>query len=237
MVKWVMVVVLMLFGGVRASAQTTSIAKRQEASGSGQSAASAEDPRGLNAPKGNVVLERHSLIAVVVKPPRKFKPHDLITVIIREQRVFESDGELKSRKRLDLKSELNSIFKPIDGTLGAARFTNGMPNVDLKFNTRTTANSEKDREDRFTTRITGEIIDVKPNGNLVIQAKAETSFDNELSLVTLTGVVRSDDVTPDNTVLSTQMSNKVIDVKNSGAVRDGSRRGWMMKLVDLLGPF
>ena len=51
-----------------------------------------------------------------------------------------------------------------------------------------------------------------------------------------TGTVRSADVTPDNTVLSTQVADLNIDVKNSGAVRDASSRGWLTALLDWVKP-
>ncbi|MEE9243804.1 MAG: flagellar basal body L-ring protein FlgH [Mycobacterium sp.] len=215
-----------------ASAQTASIARRHPQ----VKTADRDDPRDLNPRKGNPTLEKHSLSAVKIKPPRKFKVHDLITIIIREQTKYESEAELETKKRYDINAQLNAIFKPIAGTLGAGTFSNGNPNVDFKFSNRLKNESEKDREDRFTTRITGEIIDIKPNGNLVIQAKAKTTFDDEVTVITLTGTARKVDVTPDNTVLSTQLADKVIDVKNTGAVRDGSRRGWIPRVIDWFRP-
>lgn len=218
-----------------ASGQTASIAHRHPATRTPKR--SANDPRNLKPPAGNPTLEKHSLTAVKIQPPRAFRVHDLITIIVREQRKFESDAELQTKKKFDIKSQLDALFKPVEGTLGAATFVHGKPDVDFKLKNNLKYESDKDREDRFTTRITSEVIDVKPNGNLVVQAKAETRFDNELAFVTLTGVVRADDVTPDNTVLSTQLADKVIDVQNHGAVRDGSRRGWITRLLDVLRPF
>jgi flagellar L-ring protein precursor FlgH len=55
--------------------------------------------------------------------------------------------------------------------------------------------------------------------------------------MTLTGTCRSEDITPDNTVLSTQIAELEIKVTNSGAVRDGSRRGWITRLLDIVRPF
>ena len=227
-----------------ASAQTTSIARRHDSERKtttpvrGVMAGKAgADPRRLILHKGHPALEKAGLTAVKVIPPRTFKVHDLITVIVREQRKFESDGELETKKKFDIKSQFGAMFNLIDGGIGAATFSRGAPNVDLKVDSKIKNEADKEREDRFITRITGEIIDVKPNGNLVVQAKAKLSFDNEITVITLTGVARSVDVTPDNSILSTQLSDKVIDVQNSGAVRDGSRRGWIPRLLDAVRPF
>jgi flagellar L-ring protein precursor FlgH len=235
------VVTALLVGCVaaRAEAQTTSLARRSTLPTAPAPAAAMEpgaDPRVPAGPTAHLALEGRSLTAVKVKPPRKYKVHDLITIVIREQRKFESDADLETKKRFDVQSQLEAFFKPVEGTLGAAGFRHGRPNVDFGFNNRVKNESDVGREDSFTTRVTGEIIDIKPNGNLVIQAKATTTFDEEETVITLTGVARATDVTADNTVLSTQLSDKVIDVQNAGAVRDGSRRGWVTKVLDLLRP-
>ena len=51
--------------------------------------------------------------------------------------------------------------------------------------------------------MTATIIDIKPNGNLVFEARKQIRHDDEVSSMRLTGLCRSDDVTPDNSVLST----------------------------------
>jgi len=61
--------------------------------------------------------------------------------------------------------------------------------------------------------------------------------DDEISNITLTGVCRKEDVTADNTILSTQIANKNLVVTNKGALRSASTRGWIPKLIDLIKPF
>jgi len=181
---------------------------------------------------GNATLERSSISAVKVKAPKKYAIHDLITIIIREQRKYESDGELENKKKLDLKTTVNAFLKIDDGLLGAGAFPNGKPNIDFKYLNNLKNESDKDREDRLTTRVTASVVDIKPNGNLILESKARVVFDNEVSVITLTGVARKQDITPDNTVLSTQIANKNIVVHNTGAVREGSRRDLLTRILD-----
>jgi len=217
--------------------QTSSIRIRHARAAQVMPQSHAADPRMFTEPQGNPALEKHSLTAVKIKPPKKFAVHDLITIIIREQRKYESDGELNTKKQFDLKSTLNAFLKVDGGKLGASTFPLGNPNVDFKFDDKLKNTAEKDREDSFTTRITASVIDIKPNGNLVLEAKSRVAFDDEETDVLLTGVARSVDITPDNTVLSTQLADKDIVVHNDGAVRDGSRRGWIPRALDWVRPF
>ncbi len=234
MVMKVVVVVLIAMITPPVLGQTSSISRRFESKAVADQAKA--DLRGSGL-KGNPTLERHSLVAVKAPEPRKFKMHDLVTIIIREQQIYESESDLEQQKKFDVRSQLNEFFKIEDGQLGASSFLRGKPGVDFKFDTRVQHEAEKEREDRFTTRVTGEIIDVKPNGNLVIEARGETQFDSENVVITLTGIARAVDITADNSVLSTQLADKRIMVTTDGAVRDGSRRGWVTRLLDVLRPF
>ena len=220
----------------RACAQTSSLGKRAARAESTPGETHAASSREANTHRGNPIMERHSLIAVEVKPPKEFKVHDLITIIVREQKKFEADSDLESKRRFDIKSELEAFFKPIDGGLGATTFYRGKPTVDYKFDTRVKNEGDSKREDSFVTRITARIVDVKPNGNLVVEADRTVAHDEEVAQVTLTGQCRSSDVTPDNTILSTQLADLRINVENKGAVKDAATRGWVTKLLDYVKP-
>lgn len=228
------IVVLVIFASQAAIAQTSSLGarKRGQNAGSPQKLPSREDPKPLR----NPVYERYSWISVVPKPPKKFKVHDLITIVVRQQSRFKADSELETKKEWDIRSELEAFFKPTAGGLGAAAFRRGKPTVDYRFSNELTGEGDIKRLDRFTTRITAEIIDVKPNGNLVLQGRGQLTFDDERSEITITGVCRKVDVTPDNTVLSTQLGQLDIKVDNQGALRSASRRGWIPVFLDWLRP-
>ena len=229
------IIVIVMLSASPAPGQSSSIGRR--AAGQQNARRKTEmNLRGIVQRQGNPTLEKHSLIAVKIKPPRKYVVNDLITIIIREQRKYESDAEIETKKRFDVKSTLDAFVKPLNGQIAATAFSNGNPNIDYKFKGRLKYEADKDREDRFTTRVTAKIVDIKPNGNLVLEARARLQFENEISYVTLTGVCRSQDVSPDNTVLSTQLADKDITVHNDGLVRDGTRRGWIPRLLDWLRP-
>ncbi len=225
---------MLAIGAVTSSAfaQTTSLAKRRATTQPAR-----ETTREESEYQGNPTLEKHSLIAVEVRPPKKFQVHDLITVIVRQQTKFESDGKLNTKKEAGIESTIDAFINFIEGGIGAATFRRGKPNIKYELESEVKNKADKDREDSLTTRITAELIDVKPNGNLVLEARGRQQFEDEVTVMTLTGVCRSVDVTPDNTVLSTQLADLDLKVKNSGAVRDGSSRGWLLKILDKIKPF
>jgi len=194
-------------------------------------------------PKDNVrpltrVIERTSLVAIAAIGPRKFKPQDLITIIVRQQKKYEADAKLDTEKKWDLEGKLSEWFRFYPHRrLGTDRLSNGQPGFKWKFDNKYETDGENEREDKFITRVTATVIDVKPNGNLVLEARQSEIHDEEKIEITLTGVCRSEDVTPDNTILSTQVAELVLVERNRGAVRDATRRGWVPRILDWARPF
>ena len=118
-----------------------------------------------------------------------------------------------------------------------AIFSAGNPAAEFDFKNDYGGDGKYDRKDELTTRVTARVIDVKPNGNLVLEATKSITIDEEGYIITLVGECRGRDVTPENTVLSTQIAEPEISVRHSGALRDATRRGWLMRTFDFLRPF
>ena len=188
-------------------------------------------------PKPNAVLLRWSPMAVKGPDPEKIKAHDLVTIIIRESKTATTDSKMESKKDWQLESELSRWFGfNKDHDMVPAKLADGNLAATYKFQNDYKGDGTYNRKDELTTRITAQVIDVKPNGTLVLEATKEIAIDDEGYTITLTGECRSKDVTPDNTVLSTQLASPVIDVQHTGAVRDVMRRGWLMRALDLFHP-
>lgn len=187
--------------------------------------------------KPNAVLLRWSPLAVKGPDPEKVKVHDLITIIIRESKTATTDSKMESNKDWKLDSSLSKWIRFSRNGIVPTQFPEGIPAAEFEFKNDYTGDGKYDRKDELTTRITAQVIDVKPNGNLVLEATKEITIDDEGYTIKLTGECRSKDVTPENTVLSTQVGSPIIDVQHTGAVRDATRRGWIMRALDLFHPF
>jgi len=81
------------------------------------------------------------------------------------------------------------------------------------------------------------VLDVKPNGTLVLQARSRIKTDDEERYFILTGTCRVDDVSADNTILSSQLFDKNLEQRNKGNVRNATRKGWLENLLDVISPF
>lgn len=189
-------------------------------------------------PPPNPLLLKTSLIAVEVKPPRKIRVNDYVTVIIREDKRSQTDSKLETEKKWDIQAQLDAWIRlNEEHKLVPQNFTNGVPNIGFNMDNQYDGKGKTERKDSLTTRITAKVLDVKPNGVLVLEAKKEILNDEDVQVVTLIGSCRSEDVTPENTVLSTQLADLKINAQHSGPARDASRRGWLMRAFDFLRPF
>jgi flagellar L-ring protein FlgH len=186
----------------------------------------------------NAALYAVSTIAVLPPEPEKIKPGDTVTIIIREIKTSTTDAKTDLKKDWQLQSQLAQWFRldPRDRLVPQNFERAGKPGADFSFQNDWKGEGKVDRRDELTTRIQATVIDVKPNGNLVLEAKKNIGSDEERQVMTLTGTCRSRDVTAENTVLSTQIADLNIESKHTGAARDAARRGWLMRAFDWLRP-
>ncbi len=191
-----------------------------------------------NEPPPNPVLLAVSPFAVDVPEPQRIEVHSLVTIIIRENRTSLTDAKLKSEKEWEIQAELAKWlrFDKHDRLVPQTFEARGKPGVDFSFENQYEGKGTYDRKDSLTTRLTATVIDVKPNGNLVLEARKRIKVGDEVLVATLTGECRAEDVTSANTVLSTQIADLEIEMPDMGAVRDATRRGWLMRMFDLLRP-
>jgi flagellar L-ring protein precursor FlgH len=179
-----------------------------------------------------------SFMAVPEPQPRTIKKHDLVTVIISENSDSSSKGTTDLKKNADFVAQLTQFIKlrPTNFAI-EGRTPANPPGINASGNRDFKGEATADRTDAFTARVTAEVIDVKPNGNLVMQSTKHVQNDDEEQFFTLTGICRAEDVTADNTVLSTQLLNLDVVKKTKGAVRDTTKRGFIPKILDQINPF
>ena len=188
---------------------------------------------------GQAKLSQVSYFAVPEPEPKTLKKHDLVTIIVREESELSSKGSNDFKKNAQLQAQVNQFIKlKLDkGSIYGLPTPTAQPGVDLTGNRTFKGEGEVDRSDSFTARITAEVVDVKPNGTLVLQARKRIKTDEEEQQFILTGICRVEDVTGDNSVLSTQLHDLELQKNHKGDVRSATQRGTLPKLLDFINPF
>lgn len=189
-------------------------------------------------PPPNAVLLSASPIAVRKPEPQKVGVNDQVTIIVRESKTALSDSSFSAKRDWTHEWALNEWIRLTSaGVLAPALFQQGRPSVAFEALNDVDNSGSYDRKDELTTRIQATVIDVKPNGALTLEATKEILVDEEGYRIRLTGDCRSQDLTPQNTVLSTQVANLGVEVTHRGGVKDAAERGWLQKFLDAVKPF
>ncbi len=197
------------------------------------------------APKVNPVAELQgvSLIAIQPNSARQFRPHDLITIIVNQSSKMEHNQKDDLKKDYSNSAELSSfpdLMKMLEFRLESGRtagLDGGLPSLDLSSKNKFKGDAKIDREDRITARLTAEVVEVKPNGNLLLEARTTTITDREEQTMVLSGVCRSEDVSLQNTIQSTQLSNLHLETQNRGDVKDTATKGLIPRVLETIFNF
>jgi flagellar L-ring protein precursor FlgH len=81
----------------------------------------------------------------------------------------------------------------------------------------------------LTGDITVSVVEVLPNGNLIIRGEKRVTINNGVEYVQLSGIIRPVDVLTNNTVLSTQVADATINYIGEGAIADSNKGGWLAR--------
>jgi len=187
----------------------------------------------------NVELRQTSLLFVEAPKPKNFEVHDKVTIIISETSRQTSEQSLDTKKDVTLEAALEKfpdLAKLLEGEL-----TNGEsdPIVEAaaSANSKFKGDGTYERSDRFSDRVTATVIDVKPNGVLVLEARRTIQKDKETQVVVLSGECRREDVTEQNTVMSNQLADMALIVQNEGQVKDAATKGVLTRLFEAIFNF
>ncbi len=184
-------------------------------------------------------LFTHSLIAVKPPEPKSYKMHDLVTIVIDESSSQQAEQTLETNKKYDLAAALSqfpSLRNLLELQLVSGDDTSGAK-VGLTSDHKFSGDGKFERKDRFTARITARVIDVKPNGVLVLEARKHVARNEEVQAILISGEARQDDITDKNTVLSSQMADLTLVAESTGEVDKAATKGLIPRLLETLFAF
>ncbi len=181
----------------------------------------------------------YDFYAVGAPEPHVLKKHDLVNIVVNEQSKSQTSGSSDEERATDFDAKVDAFVKfnlAKFSVQGGAQGANP-PEIKLEGKRDFKGTGEYDRADTMTTRLEAEVIDVKPNGTMIIQAKRHLKIDEEEISMTLTGDCRVQDVDASNSVLSTDLHDLDLQKTTKGQVRDTSERGLLHRLLDIVNPF
>ncbi|MBX3436460.1 MAG: flagellar basal body L-ring protein FlgH [Planctomycetaceae bacterium] len=90
---------------------------------------------------------------------------------------------------------------------------------------------------QFSDRVTLTVMDVLPNGNLVVSGRRMINVDRDQRELIVSGVVRPNDLNPDNTVHSRYVSELRVNYVGEGTDTKYTKPGWLIRIANRFSPF
>jgi flagellar L-ring protein precursor FlgH len=141
--------------------------------------------------------------------------NDTITIQVAVQTTAAQSGTVDSERSLTSSSAITGVLGRTPSAVNP--ILSGNSSSVLKGQGSTASNTT------FSTNLTGQVIAVLPNGNLVVQAERQIFMNNQHENIILRGMVRPGDIGPGNMVPSAALTNLEIEMKGKGIIADGVR--------------
>jgi flagellar L-ring protein precursor FlgH len=144
------------------------------------------------------------------------KLNDTLVILVAVQTTAAQTGDVNSQRAFQTSSAITGLAGDIN-TKGLNPLFNANSATSLK------GSGATDSSTTFQTSLTGQVIAVLPSGNLVVEAQRKIFMNNQHEDVTIRGVVRPNDIGPNNTVSSAALGNLEIEMKGKGIISDSTR--------------
>jgi len=149
---------------------------------------------------------------------RAMRPHDLISVVVSENLNASTDGSVKNSRASNASSQVSALFGTLHPGNAFQNLVNQNSTAGLNAQGTTATNSS------LSTTLGGQVIEVLPNGMLVIEAARQVEFSEQTQTIVLRGLVRPEDISQQNQVLSTAISSLELEVRGKGIISDYTHR-------------
>ena len=171
----------------------------------------------------------------------QLEPGDIITVRVEEDIEAETTADTNTRKQAEVSSEADAG----DNTFLIAPEPDGhgittaekLPNWGIEADNETKTRGSTKRDNELTLTVACVVVEVMKNGNLVIEGSKDVAVNREISRIYVKGIVRSRDISYDNTVSSLKLANATVELKGQGPLWNNQRRGFFTRLLDWVAPY
>ena len=151
---------------------------------------------------------------------------DIITVQLAEA----TTAKKKAKTELDKQSNV-ALQTPI--LLGSPMTYHGNPiNANVNMANAFAGESDEDQSNSLTGSISVHVVQVMANGDLQVRGEKWITLNNGDEYIRLSGVIRPEDISPQNSIPSTRVANARIQYAGTGAFADVQQQGWLSRFFN-----
>lgn len=159
--------------------------------------------------------------------PRASRVGDIITIVLQENTTATKSASTSTSR------ESTVELDPVLGLGGQGINIGNGANAGLQFDLESESEFEGDAQANQSNSLNGNIsvtvIDVLPNKHLVVRGEKWLTLNNGDEYIRLSGIVRPQDVNPQNQVQSSRVANARIQYSGTGTFASAQKEGWLSK--------
>ena len=152
--------------------------------------------------------------------------------------IEESTVDNKAKRTLSKETSRSANF---NGEVSLEHILPSVPGLNLGGGTKytNTLDGKADYKDEreFTDSISVVVMDIMPNGNLVVSGTRDRKIAGDIQIIEVSGIIRPNDIAFNNTIASAQIANFSIVSRNKGVAAPYTRPNWLGKIFDAIWPF
>lgn len=165
------------------------------------------------------------------RDPKARYINDVVTIRVSEITEAAASADAKNGKATSATAGFDKLF-------GAEKGIKEMPTMlSGKSNSSFEGKGSTSRATTLETNLSARVIDVLPNGYLVVEGMREIHLNNENQSIFLTGIVRPEDISSNNIVLSSSIAQMSVRVQGRGFVSQPIKPGWLYRILNGILPF
>jgi flagellar L-ring protein precursor FlgH len=157
---------------------------------------------------------------------------DILTIVVAESAVAQSTQNKSSNRESSLE---DAISRFVYAGLATAK-KGQLPGTSGTGKASYSGGGDVSNSQSLSARAAVLVTDVLPNGNLVVEGARVVTFSGETQYVVLRGIVRADDISRENSVVSTNIADARVEFHAEGSLTDAQKRGWLAKVYEKLRP-
>lgn len=164
---------------------------------------------------------------------------DIVTVNIVEEASATQEASTETGRTSSMDASLDDIFG-LPQNLGMTNFLGSgqpfSPSLKGDYARDFKGSGKTTRKNELVLTVTATVVEVLPSGNLRIRGQREVKVNREKQTVYLEGVIRPEDISPANSVVSTQIADARIKYTGRGVLGDVQGPGWFSRIMDWIWP-
>lgn len=172
------------------------------------------------------------------RDPRAAKTGDILTVSIAigdQAKIANSTSRTRSGEENAGVPNFLGLESRLQGFLPDAVDPSNL--VNLNSDSTSSGTGSVDRSESINLTVAAVIVQVLPNGNLVVQGQQEVRVNNEVRELVVSGIVRPEDISSNNTIRHTQIAEARISYGGRGLITDVQQPRYGQQFFDIIWPW